>query len=107
MSWLYWSKTAPSPPPGRVWSAIDPQLQVCTEIQRAPDACAQKVLKNVYHYLNPELVPDIKPQSCIERGFQRQVLDPEVLQGTYLYQVQNMDSPCNVQPFIYIYKYMP
>jgi hypothetical protein len=107
MSWSFWNKNAPTPPPGKVWSAVDPELQVCTEIQRAPDACAQQVLKNVYSYLNPGLVPDIQPVSCVQRGYKRQVLDPEVLQGTYLYQVQSINSPCNVEPYIYIVKYMP
>ena len=107
MSWSNWKKYSPVPPSGKVWSAVDPEVQICTEIRQAPDACATTVLKNVYSYLNPTLVPDIQPVSCIQRRYKRPMYDPELLQGTYGYAVQSINSPCNVETPIYIYKFMP
>jgi hypothetical protein len=80
---------------------------MCTELRQAPDACAQQVLKGVYSYLSPGLTPDVQPVSCIARGYKRQMYDPELLQGTYMYQVQSINSPCYVEKPIYIVKYMP
>jgi hypothetical protein len=108
MSFSNWSRTAPLPPPGRVWSAIDKEVQVCNEIRGAPDACAQDVLKNTYKYLSPGLKgADIKPMSCIARGYKRQMYDPELLQGTYAWQVMNINSPCNIDKPIYLFTYQP
>lgn len=108
MSYSNWARTAPLPPPGRVWSAIDKEVQVCTEIRGAPDACAQEVLKNNFRYLSPGLKSaDVKPMSCIERNYKRQMYDPELLQGTYMYQNMRIDSPCKIDRPIYIFTYQP
>ena len=108
MSYSNWARTAPLPPPGRFWSALDTKVQVCTEIRGAPDACAQEVLKHNFRYLSPGLKsPDIKPVSCIERGYQRQGFDPELLQGTYMYQTMPITSPCKIESPIYIFNYQP
>ena len=112
MSWSNWSKYNPSAPaptiPGdRIWSSVDPDLQVCVEVRNAPDTCAPSVLKNMYKRLTPGLVPDIQPRSCIERGYKRALYDPEVLQSTYAWQTMDVRNPCNVNNFVYIYKFLP
>jgi hypothetical protein len=102
MSWSSWNRFPLVPPSPPVWSSVNAELQVCTELQRAPNACAMKVLSNIHVGSN-----DVKPQSCIARGFTRQLYDPEVLQSSYMFQTQNIDSPCNIQSPIYIVRYMP
>ena len=102
MSWSSWQRFAPTPPSIPVWSSVNKEAQVCTELQRAPDACARKVLSTLHPGTN-----DVKPQSCIARGFTRQMYDPEVLQSSYMFQTQSIDSPCYVDKPIYIVSYMP
>ena len=102
MSWYAWQRHAPVPPStkngGTIWSTIDPYAQVCTELRNAPDACAQKVLQHAEY---------VQPKSCIARGFTRQMYDAELLQSSYMFQTQRIDSPCNVQHPIYMLRYMP
>lgn len=102
MSWSSWQRYSPTPPPFPVWSSVNPDLQVCTELQHAPDKCAQKVLSSIHRGKN-----DVKPLSCVARGYTRQLYDPEVLQSSYMFQTQNINSPCNVQHPIYIVRYTP
>jgi len=101
MSWSAWQRYAPVPPSpknGPIWSTIDPIAQVCTEVRNAPNACAQKVLQKSEY---------VQPKSCIARGYTRQLYDPEVLQSSYMFQTQRIDSPCNIQHPIYLLRYMP
>jgi hypothetical protein len=102
MSWSSWQRFAPSPPSFTVWSSVNKEAQVCTELQHAPNACAQKVLSTLHQGGN-----DVKQQSCVSRGFKRQMYDPELLQSSYMFQTQDINSPCNVQTPIYIVTYMP
>jgi hypothetical protein len=106
MSWSTWQRYAPVPPPSPasapVWSSVNHEAQVCTELQRAPDACSRKILGTLLQGTN-----DVQPQSCISRGYTRQMYDPELLQSSYMFQTQSINSPCNVQHPIYIVSYMP
>lgn len=102
MSWSAWQRFAPVPPSIPVWSSVDPNVNYCTEIRQAPDACARKIIG----HMNPG-TNDVKPMSCIARGFTNQLYDGELLQGTYMFQTQNIDSPCNVDTPIYIFRFTP
>jgi len=106
MSWSTWQKFGPTPPSSSpsapIWSSINPDLQTCVELRQAPDACARSIIATMNPGKNL-----VKPQSCIARGYTRQMNDPEVLQSSYLFQTQNINSPCNVQAPIYIFRYTP
>jgi hypothetical protein len=102
MSWSTWQKFGPTPPSGNVWSSVNPDLQTCVELRNAPDACARQIIAGMNPGQNI-----VKPQACVARGYTRQLFDPEVLQSSYMFQTQNINSPCNVQAPIYMFRYTP